>query len=62
MTAELAGIDRDTAKTVNFGTLYGMGKGSLAALLGITEYQAKMIIERVRMLAPSTVIPTGRAW
>jgi DNA polymerase-1 len=32
-TSELAGIDRDLAKTVNFGTLYGMGAGGLASAL-----------------------------
>jgi len=46
-TADLALIDRDRAKTVNFGTLYGMGAASLASLLLISEGEAKAILQQV---------------
>ncbi len=52
VTAELAGIDRDRAKTVNFGTLYGMGAGGLASSLTgtgtpTTTPQARALLDRV---------------
>jgi DNA polymerase I-like protein with 3'-5' exonuclease and polymerase domains len=33
--ADMAGIDRRTAKTINLGMMYGMGKGKLASELGL---------------------------
>lgn len=39
-TADLAGITRKQAKTLNFGLLYGMGVGKLAIALGIDEREA----------------------
>lgn len=53
VTAEMAKIDRSTAKTVNFGVLYGMGYNSLAAMLGIAPYDAKNIIERMFYARPA---------
>jgi DNA polymerase-1 len=47
ITADLAGIDRDWAKTVNFGTLYGMGVGSLAAMLGISREKAQLLLDKI---------------
>ena len=35
--ADMAGIDRRTAKTINLGMMYGMGKGKLASSLGLDE-------------------------
>ena len=35
--ADMAGIDRRTAKTINLGMMYGMGKGKLASQLGLDE-------------------------
>jgi len=46
-TAQLAQIDRDSAKTVNFGTLYGMGSFSLGLLLGVPQEKAQAILNRV---------------
>lgn len=40
-TAQLCGITRKQAKTINFGLLYGMGVEKLAAALGLTVRQAK---------------------
>jgi DNA polymerase-1 len=59
-TADLAGIDRDRAKTVNFGTLYGMGAASLASLLLISEGEAKAILQQVFNARPKlkTLIDT----
>ena len=42
-TAELVGITRKQAKTLNFGLLYGMGSGKLALALGITDKEARAI-------------------
>lgn len=39
-TADLCGITRKQAKTINFGLLYGMGKSKLAKSLGISEREA----------------------
>lgn len=40
-TAELCGISRREAKTVNFAILYGAGSAKLAAQLGITDSAAR---------------------
>lgn len=42
-TAEMVGVSRKEAKTINFGLLYGMGEGKLAMALGLPTY-----IEHVR--------------
>ncbi len=43
---EDAASKRNTAKTVNFGLLYGMGQKKLAETLGITTKEAKDIISK----------------
>jgi DNA polymerase I-like protein with 3'-5' exonuclease and polymerase domains len=45
MVADFAGITRKEAKIVNLGIMYGMGKGKLAAQLGITEDEAKDLLQ-----------------
>jgi len=45
MVADMAGISRKEAKTVNLGIMYGMGKGKLANQLGVTEAEAKHLLE-----------------
>lgn len=40
-TAEMTGLDRDAAKTLNFALLYGMGKDTLAETLGVSVKEAK---------------------
>lgn len=42
-TADLVGISRKQAKTLNFGLLYGMGAGKLADALGCSVDEAKEI-------------------
>lgn len=42
-TAELLGISRKQAKTINFGLLYGMGDAKLARALGISLAEAKQL-------------------
>lgn len=41
--AELSGVGRKPAKNINFGLVYGMGQGTLAARLGRTLDEAKPI-------------------
>jgi DNA polymerase-1 len=43
-TARFLNISRTAAKRINFGLLYSMGKGKLAASLGVTEREATGII------------------
>jgi DNA polymerase-1 len=40
-TAELTGLPRKAAKTLNFGLLYGMGVAKLAVALGCSEAEAR---------------------
>jgi DNA polymerase-1 len=42
-TADLVGVSRKEAKTINFGLLYGMGVEKLAKALGISVRDAKML-------------------
>jgi len=44
MVADIAGIDRKEAKTVNLGIMYGMGKGKLGAQLGISDAEAGQLM------------------
>lgn len=44
-TADLMGIERRHAKTINFGILYGMSAPSLAANLGVDRHQAQEYID-----------------
>jgi DNA polymerase I-like protein with 3'-5' exonuclease and polymerase domains len=52
MVADIAGITRKQAKVVNLGIMYGMGVGKLAAQLGVTDVEAKNIIEEHRTKVP----------
>ncbi len=45
MTADLAGVTRNQAKTLLLGISYGMGRGKLAKALGMTEDQADVFLE-----------------
>ena len=44
IVADMAGIGRKEAKTVNLGIMYGMGRGKLAHTLDITEDEAKELL------------------
>jgi len=52
MVADLAGITRKQAKTVNLGIMYGMGVAKLADQLGIPAEQAKDLIKKHRDKVP----------
>ena len=41
IAADMAGIDRKTAKTINLGLTYGMGKGKLGSQLGLGKEDAE---------------------
>jgi len=45
MVADMAGISRKQAKTVNLGIMYGMGKAKLANQLGISQDEAKHLLD-----------------
>lgn len=44
--ADMVGVNRTTAKTINFGVVYGMGVAALAIQLGITEGEAKRVLDQ----------------
>tara|TARA_R100000234_G_scaffold44254_1_gene26333 strand:- start:746 stop:2641 length:1896 start_codon:yes stop_codon:yes gene_type:complete len=44
MVADMAGIGRKEAKTVNLGIMYGMGRGKLANTLNISQDEAKELL------------------
>lgn len=50
--ADLAGIDRKTAKTINLGISYGMGISKLAATLKLTEKEARKLLGQYKELTP----------
>jgi len=52
MVADLAGITRKQAKTVNLGIMYGMGVGKLADQLAISADEAKGLIDRHHQKVP----------
>ena len=52
MVADIAGITRKQAKVVNLGIMYGMGVGKLAAQLGVSNAEAKSIIEEHQTKVP----------
>jgi DNA polymerase-1 len=51
-TADVAQIDRRSAKTVNFATLYGSGIKNLSGRLGVTEQRARDIRDSIFRAAP----------
>lgn len=50
--ADLAGIDRKTAKTINLGISYGMGVAKLATSLKLDEESAKRLMKQYNKLTP----------
>jgi DNA polymerase-1 len=52
LVAEIAGIGRTEAKTINLGLSYGMGTAKLAHALGVTPAQARVIIENYNTAMP----------
>jgi len=52
MVADMAGIDRKQAKTINLGMMYGMGKNKLMGELGNTKEEAENIWNTYKQMAP----------
>lgn len=52
MVADLAGITRKQAKTVNLGIMYGMGKGKLANTMDITKDEATDLLKQYHNRVP----------
>ena len=44
MTADIVGVKRKQAKTINLGIMYGMGVGKMADQLGISQDEAKALL------------------
>lgn len=52
LTADLLGIDRQDAKTVNFAILYGAGARKLAQQLGVSEAEGLQVLSEFRATYP----------
>ena len=52
MIADMAGIERKQAKTINLGIMYGMGKNKLMAELGLMKDVAEKLIKNYHQRAP----------
>tara|TARA_R110002012_G_scaffold64998_7_gene170661 strand:+ start:6867 stop:8732 length:1866 start_codon:yes stop_codon:yes gene_type:complete len=52
MIADMAGIERKQAKTINLGIMYGMGKNKLMAELGLQVEQAEELLKKYHQNAP----------
>ena len=50
--ADMAGIDRRTAKTINLGMMYGMGKGKLASSLGLDKHETEDLFQKFHTNVP----------
>ena len=50
--ADMAGIDRKTAKTINLGMMYGMGKGKLGSELGLDKDETEDLFARFHANVP----------
>jgi len=52
MIADMAGIERKQAKTINLGIMYGMGKNKLMAELGLLKDEAEKLLKTYHQKAP----------
>jgi DNA polymerase I-like protein with 3'-5' exonuclease and polymerase domains len=50
--ADMAGIDRRTAKTINLGMMYGMGKGKLSSELGLGKEDTEDLFAKFHANVP----------
>ena len=50
--ADMAGIDRRTAKTINLGMMYGMGKGKLSSQLGLDKQETEDLFVKFHANVP----------
>ena len=52
VVADMAGIERKQAKTINLGLMYGMGKNKLMSELGLMKESAEKLIRQYHAKAP----------
>ena len=52
MIADMTGLQRPQAKTINLGLAYGMGKLKLSNELGVKYEEASTLLERYHSNAP----------
>ena len=52
VVADMAGIERKQAKTINLGLMYGMGKNKLMSELGLQKESAEKLIKQYHTKAP----------
>jgi DNA polymerase I-like protein with 3'-5' exonuclease and polymerase domains len=52
VVADMAGIERKQAKTINLGLMYGMGKNKLMSELGLMKESAEKLIQQYHSKAP----------
>ena len=52
MTADIVGVKRKQAKTINLGIMYGMGVGKMADQLGISQDDAKALLAKYHEKVP----------
>ena len=52
VVADMAGIERKQAKTINLGLMYGMGKNKLMSELGLMKDSAEKLIRQYHTKAP----------
>lgn len=52
MVADMAGISRKQAKTINLGIMYGMGKAKLADQMGMSVDEASALLEKYHEEVP----------
>jgi DNA polymerase I-like protein with 3'-5' exonuclease and polymerase domains len=57
----MAGIDRKTAKTINLGMMYGMGKGKLGSELGLDQEETEELFTNFHANVPFVKQLTERA-
>lgn len=49
---QISGMNRYAAKTINFGTIYGMGDYALSIALGLELKEAKILLEKIQKISP----------
>jgi len=66
VTADMFGVSRKYAKTLNFAILYGAGPNKIAGMLGVSVEEARRLVDRYFMALPRVerlvedIISTGR--
>ena len=58
IVADMADIDRKTAKTINLGMMYGMGKGKLSSQLGLDMDDAQEVFKKYHTTVPFVKVLT----